>query len=896
MLEYQNLSPLEFEYLCQDVMQERLQVPLRRFPAGKDGGIDLVDSLSSCGVLVQVKHYLKSPFSTLRQALRKELPKVRALNPGQYFICCAQTLSPAQVKEIYQLFSDYMASERNIVTLLEIDDFLCDEKNAALLRKHFKLWLSATHILSELYNQHIFVDAEALLYDVREELPYYVQTESYWKSKAILEAERLLMILGNPGVGKTTVSKMLVLYFASIGYRVRYTTNGDLSDIKRSLSADPELREIVLLDDCLGQCYFRLRDTQESELSALIKYIKFHPSKMLLLNSRVTIFNEAREQAPAFSQLFDRGAISIRRIDAEDIPLREKALILYALMRKFQVPDSYYQSIRSDKKYRQIIQHPNYNPRIIEYAAWRYQDAGAPEAFFSFLMDKIQSPKNVWKDEFERRLDPVDRYFMYTLHSLAVPRPYVSMDAMRQAYQKVLEAIHADISLNHFENVLSRLSRSLVRIVSREQRVVYSREPYHWTFVPDDSQELAVLNPSVSDYLEDVFREPALRRFFKANACYLEQLIHMCNSREEIDAEVKRLSDSGQLDRIRTIQPELTCPLILYSTVRFRITDPQLDPYILPGLLNFPTHYYISSSFMLSHQKRQLMLCLHRLGEALQRRREHVAEREVCGLDLAGPLIHPGQQQQILHEAAEADSLLLDVSAPLVFSVIELHGLGVGLDNGQRGLDLVARIGDELLLLLHALRNRADGPPGEKHHQQQHGSPAGSAQRNGQQQDPHQGQSLSGSVQKYYRAPHGCLVKEIPELSCSAAVLSTVIGLGSHFPCLLLRHRGGSLYIGIQDISHPVKAHHKKVGGEKRIIVILRCLHKGGRPVRPRRYTAGLAIGNDSQGAIHLSLYNQHIGHIDGPQQEQQQHRNSCHSRDDSLLLERLYHSVTSSR
>ena len=610
MLEYQNLSPLEFEYLCQDVMQERLQVPLRRFPAGKDGGIDLVDSLSACGVLVQVKHYLKSPFSALRQALRKELPKVRALNPGQYFICCAQTLSPAQVKEIYQLFSDYMASERNIVTLLEIDDFLCDEKNAALLHKHFKLWLSATHILSELYNQHIFVDAEALLYDVREELPYYVQTESYWKSKAILEAERLLMILGNPGVGKTTVSKMLVLYFASIGYRVRYTTNGDLSDIKRSLSADPELREIVLLDDCLGQCYFRLRDTQESELSALIKYIKFHPSKMLLLNSRVTIFNEAREQAPAFSQLFDRGAISIRRIDAEDIPLREKALILYALMRKFQVPDSYYQSIRSDKKYRQIIQHPNYNPRIIEYAAWRYQDAGAPEAFFSFLMDKIQSPKNVWKDEFERRLDPVDRYFMYTLHSLAVPRPYVSMDAMRQAYQKVLEAIHADISLNHFENVLSRLSRSLVRIVSREQRVVYSREPYHWTFVPDDSQELAVLNPSVSDYLEDVFREPALRRFFKANACYLEQLIHMCDSREEIDAEVKRLSDSGQLDRIRTIQPELTCPLILYSTVRFRITDPQLDSYILPGLLNFPTHYYISSSFMLSHQKRQLILDL----------------------------------------------------------------------------------------------------------------------------------------------------------------------------------------------------------------------------------------------------------------------------------------------
>lgn len=118
---------------------------------------------------------------------------------------------------------------------MEIDRFLCDPQNSGLLRKHFKLWLSATNILSELYNQDIFVDSQTLLYDVEKELPYYVQTDSYWKGKAVLESERLLMLVGNPGVGKTTVSKMLLLYFASIGYRVRYTTNGELADVKRSI-------------------------------------------------------------------------------------------------------------------------------------------------------------------------------------------------------------------------------------------------------------------------------------------------------------------------------------------------------------------------------------------------------------------------------------------------------------------------------------------------------------------------------------------------------------------------------------------------------------------------------------------------------------------------------------
>lgn len=64
-----------------------------------------------------------------------------------------------------------MASEQNILTLLELDEFLTAPQNVGLLRKHFKLWLSASSILSELYNQEIFIDSEALLYDVADELP-----------------------------------------------------------------------------------------------------------------------------------------------------------------------------------------------------------------------------------------------------------------------------------------------------------------------------------------------------------------------------------------------------------------------------------------------------------------------------------------------------------------------------------------------------------------------------------------------------------------------------------------------------------------------------------------------------------------------------------------------------
>ena len=45
MLNYANLNDVEFEYLCKDIMQSKLNVSLRVFAPGKDGGIDLTDDV-----------------------------------------------------------------------------------------------------------------------------------------------------------------------------------------------------------------------------------------------------------------------------------------------------------------------------------------------------------------------------------------------------------------------------------------------------------------------------------------------------------------------------------------------------------------------------------------------------------------------------------------------------------------------------------------------------------------------------------------------------------------------------------------------------------------------------------------------------------------------------------
>lgn len=235
MYNYHNLNDVEFEELCKDIMGKVLGTNLRVFAKGRDGGIDLTDNSLTHQIIVQVKHYINSRFSDLRTCLKKEVEKVAAWNPRQYYVCCGMELTDPNVGEIYDMFSDYMDSDKNIFTLKEIDDFLQQPDNADVVRKHYKLWLYASNILYEVYNQNIFIDCEALLSDIDEDCKFFVQTTSYDECLKYMEKNRMVMLIGAPGVGKTITSKMLILYFASLGFRIRYTTNGDISDLKRSL-------------------------------------------------------------------------------------------------------------------------------------------------------------------------------------------------------------------------------------------------------------------------------------------------------------------------------------------------------------------------------------------------------------------------------------------------------------------------------------------------------------------------------------------------------------------------------------------------------------------------------------------------------------------------------------
>ena len=67
---------------------------------------------------------------------------------------------------IYNLFCDYMEDTSFIVDINDIDNFLSKEDNKDIVKRHYKLWLCASNVLSLITNQNVFIDCDELLDDI----------------------------------------------------------------------------------------------------------------------------------------------------------------------------------------------------------------------------------------------------------------------------------------------------------------------------------------------------------------------------------------------------------------------------------------------------------------------------------------------------------------------------------------------------------------------------------------------------------------------------------------------------------------------------------------------------------------------------------------------------------
>lgn len=562
---YNALDSFEFETLARDVTEMVTGVKLSCYTAGADGGVDASDFYYRKGqqntVVMQAKHWSRhvtpKQWKDLVSGLVNQLKKLNKVPSDKLVIVTSAGITENVQHKMIDTAESLGISCCIVIDGIKLDDMLAREECKPILKRHFKLWIAGANVLSLMLNRSLGVDTEVFLSQIKEHEGLYTQTSVFDKAIESLRQNSTLLIVGDPGTGKSVLTQMIALQLIKADFNIIYSSCNNLDGIKNAIEENCE-NMLFILDDFLGQRCFDINSSKMRELVTLLRYTSKLKSCYTVLNSRISILNEAKRIDDPFKKFIDSMRAGVVIIDTTEMSLLDKARIMLANLSFENVPVEYVDSLRKrsqsyfsfQMKCIEICKHNNFNPRIIEFCCreefWKNK---APSEFPDAIKDKLDHPNDVWQNEFEERLEKPERILAYQLFSLGDNS--VPLSSLHIAYEKRLSLEpQADCSVNIFDKALKRLQETVIRTVYIEN------EPY-----------ISMANPSVNDYCA----------WFLAN-----------NNLEAI-AMAKSVVFVDQLERITSVNH---CPEVVSALRNAFITgqffdlpfaDNKLRPYELPG-------------------------------------------------------------------------------------------------------------------------------------------------------------------------------------------------------------------------------------------------------------------------------------------------------------------------
>src|ERR1700674_2089632 len=112
--DFLNLSFVEFEEVCHDLLEKEWQMQLQSFAEGADEGIDLrAFTDSERQIIVQCKRY--KDYRRLYQAMKLELPKLERHGKFRYILATSVNLTKGQHQKLTSLLYPFLSSPKDII-------------------------------------------------------------------------------------------------------------------------------------------------------------------------------------------------------------------------------------------------------------------------------------------------------------------------------------------------------------------------------------------------------------------------------------------------------------------------------------------------------------------------------------------------------------------------------------------------------------------------------------------------------------------------------------------------------------------------------------------------------------------------------------------------------------
>lgn len=476
---FQNLlSPHEFEVLTRDLLQKHLNVGLiESFTDGADCGIDLRHiSDNNNQTIIQCKRYKN--YSSLKSNLKTEVVKVKKINPSRYILVTSVGLTPENKIKIIELFQPYIKTTEDILGRNDLNNLLSQYKD--IERQHFKLWLASTNVLETILHRDIVNDSEFFLEAIQDKVKFYVQNDSFPEASQLLKNEKYVIISGIPGIGKTTLAEMLIIDLLAQDFQFVY-----LSNIKNAAKFfDKDKKQIFLYDDFLGSNFLEdsLDKKEDDLIIKFIEKIQKTDNKYLIFTTREYILQQAQQK---FEKL-DREDFVKCIIDLSKYTKKVKAEIFYNHLFFNYVPWEFVQEIMNQELLFPIIEHQNYNPRIIEtFTKQKIWDKCDKEDFPRQIIQLFNNPVAVWEHAFENNITNESRVVMYVF----------LINNLNTSYHELFEVVMS------FSEKFSNKYNVTFNDVQFKKTIKELENTFIKTYKSNEKRIIGFQNPSIQDFL-----------------------------------------------------------------------------------------------------------------------------------------------------------------------------------------------------------------------------------------------------------------------------------------------------------------------------------------------------------------------------------------------------------
>ena len=481
--DFKNLGDADFEDLVRDLIGRELKIRFEAFGPGPDGGMDGRHSRGKAATILQAKHYARSQVRNLLARMKKERPSINRLKAKRYVLATSSSLSPANKAKLAAAIGPTLKQQGDIFSAEDLNGLL--RKYPKVEKAHIKLWLSSTAVLERVTRAAAHAYAAITMDEIAAKVRVYAPNPSFGEARKTLEAQHVLIVSGPPGVGKTTLAEILAYAYVSEEWKlipIRSLDDGFAAIV------DAE-KQIFFFDDFLGKVALdkNALANKDSDLARFLKRVKGSRNARFILTTRAYIFEEARRISEYLAD--ERLDISKYVLNVGVYTRRIRARILYNHLLGAGTPTSYVRALIKSGLVPKIVDHDNYNPRVIEWMTdTHHVSAMSPKDYPKNFLNALVNPAKLWDTAFRTHIAEKCRHLLFALFFGS--QYGVEMTELRLAYQALHPALCTKYGQPHdprdFEEALKILEGSFVTI---------------------SNGSVSFINPSFRDYLTDYLRD-----------------------------------------------------------------------------------------------------------------------------------------------------------------------------------------------------------------------------------------------------------------------------------------------------------------------------------------------------------------------------------------------------